>query len=293
MQSRPRRIGLALGGGGGKGSAHIGVLTALEALRVPVDVVAGTSIGGIVAAMYAVGYQPYEIEQWFLRATAWRILERDTTNSGFLGTRKIESMLREIFATKTFADARVPLALVAVDINAGREVILNDGPLVEAVLATTAVPGIFPPLVKGEQLLVDGGVLNNLPVDVAYTLGAERVIAVDLGMIAEYTTFGTTTQSTSGWSPQRWMPRSQLMTAERALAIMMARITEQRLQQTPPNVLLRPVVSSLLPFDFTRTVEGRMHGERATFEQRDVIEELRDWRIAEQNDPFSSSSIST
>jgi NTE family protein len=202
-------------------------------------------------------------------------------------------MLREIFATKTFADARVPLALVAVDINAGREVILNDGPLVEAVLATTAVPGIFPPLVKGEQLLVDGGVLNNLPVDVAYTLGAERVIAVDLGMIADYTTFGTTTQSTSGWSPQRWMPRSQLMTAERALAIMMARITEQRLQQTPPNVLLRPVVSSLLPFDFTRTVEGRMHGERATFEQRDVIEELRDWRIAEQNDPFSSSSIST
>jgi NTE family protein len=255
--------------------------------------VAGTSIGGIVAAMYAVGYQPYQIEQWFLRATAWRILERDATNSGFLGTRKIESMLREIFATKTFADARVPLALVAVDINAGREVILNDGPLVEAVLATTAVPGIFPPLVKGEQLLVDGGVLNNLPVDVAYTLGAERVIAVDLGMIADYTTFGTTTQSTSGWSPQRWMPRSQLMTAERALAIMMARITEQRLQQTPPNVLLRPVVSSLLPFDFTRTVEGRMHGERATFEQRDVIEELRDWRIAEQNDPFSSSSIST
>ncbi len=286
MQSQPRRIGLALGGGGGKGSAHIGVLTALEALHVPIDVLAGTSIGGIVAAMYAVDYQPYQIEQWFQRATAWRILERDATNSGFLGTRKIEGMLQEIFGTRTFADTRMPLALVAVDINRGQEVIISDGLLVDAVLATTAVPGIFPPLVRGEQLLIDGGVLNNLPVDVAYAFGADRVIAVDLGMVSTTAGLEQSSQSTNAWSPRRWVPRSQIMIAERALAIMMARITEQRIQQTPPAVLLRPVVSSLLPFDFTRTVEGRMHGERAVFEQRTLIEALRDWKMVAQDEAF-------
>lgn len=278
MQEQPRRIGLALGGGGGKGAAHIGVLSALEALQMPIDVLAGTSIGGLVAALYAVGYQPYQIEQWFQRATARRILERDPTNGGFLGTRKIELLLREGFGERTFADTQIPLALVAVDINQGVEVILNEGPLVEAVLASTAIPGLFPPVLRAERLLVDGGVLNNVPVDVAQTLGAGRVIAVDLGMVPEQFEYGQLPQSAAVWSPRRWVPRSQLLLAERALSLMMAHITEQRLRQTPPAVLLRPVVASLLPFDFTQTLAGRMVGERAVFAQRETLEQLRTWR---------------
>lgn len=279
MQEQTRRVGLALGGGGGKGSAHIGVLSALEALRVPIDVLAGTSIGGLVAALYAVGYQPYQIEQWFRRATAWRILERDPTNGGFLGTRKIELLLREAFGTRTFADTRVPLALVAVDISRAVEVVLDEGPLVEAILASIAIPGLFPPVVRGDQQLVDGGVLNNVPVDVAQALGAGRVIAVDLGMVAEHFHYGRQPQSAAAvWSPRRWVPRSQLLLAERALSIMMAHITEQRLSETPPTVLLRPVVASFVPFDFTQTLAGRMVGERAVFAQRDALEAVRSWR---------------
>lgn len=279
MQEPARRIGLALGGGGGKGSAHIGVLSALEALHMPIDVLAGTSIGGLVAALYAIGYQPYQIEQWFQRATAWRILERDPSNGGFLGTRKIELLFREAFGTRTFANARIPLALVAVDISRGVEVVLNEGSLVEAILASTAIPGLFPPVTRGDQLLVDGGVLNNVPVDVAQSLGADRVIAVDLGMVAEHFTPGLLSQSiTAVWSPRRWVPRSQLLLAERALSLMMAHITEQRLRETPPTVLLRPVVESLLPFDFTQTLAGRMVGERAVFAQREALEAVRAWR---------------
>lgn len=282
MSEQTRKIGLALGGGGGKGSAHIGVLTALEALHVPIDVITGTSIGGLVGALYAVGYQPYQIEQWFQRATMRRILDRDPTNGGFIGTRKIEQLLREAFGSRTFADASPPLALVAVDIVRGSEVIIRDGPLVDAVLASTAIPGLFPPVTRGEQLLVDGGVLNNVPVDVAQMLGAGRVIGVDLGLVSGEFEVGQTLASTIAmWSPRRWMPRSQLALAERALALMMAEITAHRLAQTPPAVLLRPVVSRLFPLDFTRTLEGRMSGERAAFEQRAALEEIRDWRASE------------
>lgn len=281
MSAETRKIGLALGGGGGKGSAHIGVLTALEALHVPIDVITGTSIGGLVGALYAVGYRPYQIEQWFQRATMRRILDRDPTNGGFIGTRKIEQLLREAFGVRTFADTSLPLALVAVDIVRGAEVIIRDGSLVDAVLASTAIPGLFPPVARNEQLLVDGGVLNNVPVDVAQMLGAERVIGVDLGLVSGEFEIGQTLESTLAmWSPRRWMPRSQLALAERALALMMAQITEHRLAQTPPAVLLRPVVSRLFPLDFTRTLEGRMSGERAAFEQRPALEAIRDWRLA-------------
>jgi NTE family protein len=280
MTDRPRKIGLALGGGGSKGSAHIGVLAALEALHVPIDVIAGTSIGGLVAALYAVGYRPYQIEQWFQRATMRRILDRDPSNGGFIGTRKIELLLREALGTRTFADAALPLALVAVDIARGTEIILRDGPLVDAVLASTAIPGLFPPVVRGDQVLIDGGVLNNVPVDVAHMLGANRVIAVDLGLVTEEFVYGQANEAgIAVWSPRRWVPRSQLALAERALSLMMAQITEHRLAEVPPAVLLRPVVSRLFPLDFSRTLEGRMIGERVAFEQRAALEVLRDWRV--------------
>jgi NTE family protein len=272
------RLGLALGGGGGKGAAHIGVLHALGVLGVPIDVVAGTSIGGIVAALYGAGYDPFEIEQWFLKATARRILERDPTSSGLLGTRRIELLLREAIGDRTFADTRVPLAMVAVDIGTAEEVILREGSLVEAVLATIAVPGVFPPHTRGDRVLVDGGVLNNVPVDVARGL-AGRVIAVDLGMIAPTFVVQPPVEELSViWSPRRWLPRTQITIAERALSIMMAQLTEHRLKLHPPDVLLRPSVGTVLPFDFSRTIEGRLLGERAVFEQRAAIESLKRWR---------------
>ncbi|WP_029215536.1 patatin-like phospholipase family protein [Kallotenue papyrolyticum] len=282
MQARERWLGLALGGGGSKGSAHIGVLQALETLGVPIDAIAGTSIGGLVAALYGVGYRPVEIEQWFLRARARRIMERDPSGRGFLGMRRIAALLHEALGARTFADARLPLAMVAVDLRSAREVVIREGLLVEAVLATIAVPGIFPPLLRGEQLLVDGGVLNNVPVDVVRGLGAERVIAVDLGAIAPWFELSRPRPGHGAWSPRHWLPRAPLAVAERSLAIMMARMSELRLAQTAPDVVLRPAVTTLLPYDFTRTIEGRMLGERAVFEQRAAIEALKAWRVGDE-----------
>ena len=275
-----RKIGLALGGGGGKGAAHIGVLSTLEALRVPIDVLAGTSIGGIVAALYAVGYRPDEIESWFRQAVERRLFIRDQTNTGLIGTVKLRVLFEEAFGKRTFADVETPVALVAVDVRQGCVVVLREGPLVEAVLATCAIPMLFPPVIRGEEILVDGGVLDNVPVEAARELGAERVIAVDLGIVADEFTLSSTPQTgVAAWSPQYWLPRNQFALGERALSVMMAHMSEVALTRADPVVLLRPAVGPVQTLDFTRTTEGRVLGEQAAQEQEAALAALRDWRL--------------
>lgn len=275
-----RKLGLALGGGGGKGAAHVGVLSVLEALQLPVDVLTGTSIGGIVAALYAVGYRPDEIETWFEQAVERRLFALDQTNTGLIGTARLRALFEEAFGARTFAEVETPLALVAVDIRQGREVVLREGLLVEAVLATCAIPMLFPPVIREEAVLVDGGVLNNVPVEVARTLGAERVIAVDLGVVAdEFALSSPSPTSIFAWSPQGWLPRNQLALGERALSVMMAHMSEVALAHANPAVLLRPAVGPVQTLDFTRTAEGRRLGEQAAQAQETALVALRDWRL--------------
>jgi NTE family protein len=282
--ARPSLIGLALGGGGGKGAAHIGVLSALAALEVPIDLIAGTSIGALVAAFYAIGYTPFDIEQWFQRAAARGVLQSEFASGGFIGTRRIRALLHEALDDRTFADTAIPIAMVAADLVTGREVVLQEGSLVDAVLATTAIPALFPPVAHGDHLLVDGGVLNNTPVDVAYGMGASWVIGVDLGGLSESFSFAPADRpNTPGWHPRRLMPRAQLRVADRALAIIVARMTADRMAHMPPTVLLQPSVGALTIFDISRTLEGRIAGERATFAERAAIEEIRDRRAAEHH----------
>ena len=169
--SGQRSLGLALGGGGGKGSAHIGVLRVLEQLEVPIDAVAGTSIGGIVGALVAAGYRSDEIEVAFRSAKLHRILELDFANFGVLGTTKMAAMLREMLGDRQIGDLAIPYAAVTVDLVSGKEVHLTAGPVVEAALASAAVPGIFPPVRINDAILIDGGLFNNVPVDVARHLG--------------------------------------------------------------------------------------------------------------------------
>ena len=276
MNASSKRIGLALGGGGGKGTAHIGVLSALEARSFPIDIVVGTSIGAIVGSLYAVGYSAQAIEEWFKKGATIRILERDTTSSGLIGTGRIESLLHDALGDRTFLDTKLPFAVVAVDLIGGEEVVLQDGGLVEAVMASMAVPGVFPPVRLDDRILIDGGVRNNVPVDVAFRLGADRVVAVDLGALTEDYIYPAETDL-SIWSSRRWLPHTQLEIAERAIAILIAQITAQRLSKTPPSILLRPAIESMAMFDFTHIEEGRRIGERAVYEQQAAFDTLERW----------------
>ena len=180
-------ISLALGGGGSRGYAHIGVLRCLEKEGFRIRAVAGTSAGGIVAVAYAAGYTPDKMEAVFSALDQSKLFARSTEEGpGLLGLSGAARFLEELFGEKTFADLHIPCAVVAVDLKAGREVILNQGSVVEAILATVAVPGVFPPRKCGDSHLVDGAVLNPVPVTVArYLAPALPVVAVVLEIMTE------------------------------------------------------------------------------------------------------------
>lgn len=173
---RPK-VGLVIGGGGAKGAAAVGVLKAVEQSGVPVDMVVGTSIGSIVGGLYALGIRSDRLDSMF-RAQPWA----DLFTGSFMGDSIVRT-LRQLTGGSTalsFDDLPVPFRCVAVDVKTMREVVLGSGDLATAMRASMAIPMVFKPVRMDGMTLVDGGVLNNLPVDVAQEMGADRIIAVDL-----------------------------------------------------------------------------------------------------------------
>jgi len=179
-EKRPPRVGLALSGGSVRGAAHIGVLEVLEAAGIRPDCVAGTSAGSVVGAVYCAGMPLSEIKR-LARQLQWSKLVRLTRpRLGFLDTQRLEDYLNEVLDGRTFEELEIPFAAVAVDILRGEVVVLREGPVAPAVRASCSLPGVAVPVQWDDRLLVDGGVLNNLPVSPVREMGAEYVIAVDL-----------------------------------------------------------------------------------------------------------------
>ncbi|MCA1755578.1 MAG: patatin-like phospholipase family protein [Spirochaeta sp.] len=175
-----KKIGLALGGGAARGLAHIGVLKVLEEYDIPISCVAGTSVGSLIGAAYCSGLDWRRIRE-ITEEISWGELVRPSlSGKGLLKTQKLDSFLRHVLGEISFADLKTPFAAVCVDIATAEEIVLTEGSVVEAVRASSSIPGIFEPVIRGERALVDGGVGNNLPSVTARTLGADIVIAVDL-----------------------------------------------------------------------------------------------------------------
>jgi NTE family protein len=175
-----KKIGLALGGGAARGAAHLGVLEVLEREGIRPDYVAGASAGSVAGAVYCAGLNLDEMKRLALELQ-WKKLGRVTRpRLGFFDGKRLEEYLNETIGPLQFEDLEIPLATVAVDIVRGELVVLREGPVAPAVRASCAIPGIFTPVERGEQILVDGGMLNNVPVSVARDMGADYVIAVDL-----------------------------------------------------------------------------------------------------------------
>ena len=234
---RRPRIGIAFAGGGARGGAHVGVLKVLEELRIPVDYVAGTSIGSIVAALYASGMAPDEMEK-VLSTTDWDDALNDEQGrrdqpyrqkeddqlylikaelgfnkgklvlpSGLVHGQKLNYLLRRLTLPATnvrdFDKLRIPFRCVATDIVTGAKVVLSSGDLARAVRASMAIPGFFSPVEWDGRLLTDGGTVDNMPVDVVRAMGADVVIAIDistpLAKREELSSFLSITGQTSGF----------------------------------------------------------------------------------------------
>ena len=175
-----KKVGLVLSGGSVRGAAHLGVLEVLEREGIRPDCVVGVSAGSVVGAVYCAGLDLDEMKRLAL-GLQWKKLGRVTRpRLGFLDGTRLEAYLAEIIGHLRFEELEIPFAAVAVDIVRGELVVLKEGPVALAVRASCALPGVFTPVERGEQMLVDGGVLNNLPVSVVRDMGADYVIAVDL-----------------------------------------------------------------------------------------------------------------
>ena len=171
------KLGLALSGGGTRGFAHIGVMKAFEEERIKFDYVAGTSAGSLMGAMYCADVSCEQMIEVAKQVKQNELLSKFVIQSESSNIAKVANRLLE---NKTFDQLSVPFAAVAVDISTGNEVVLNKGQVAKAVSASCAVPALFKPVEIDGMVLVDGGLLNNMPADVCRSMGAEIVIAVDL-----------------------------------------------------------------------------------------------------------------
>lgn len=177
---RPK-IGLALSGGGARGLAHIGVLKVLEEHNFPIDFIAGTSMGSIIAGAYASGMDLSQIEE-IARSVRWSDVTRMAlSRMGLMSSEPLEDLLRRFMPVTDFSKMQIPLAVVAADIQTGQAVVITEGDAAHAIRISCTIPGLFTPVIDAQgRMLVDGGLAQNLPVMAVQQLGAQRVIAVDV-----------------------------------------------------------------------------------------------------------------
>lgn len=244
QEVEPVRIGLALGGGAAKGFAHIGVIKVLEAHGFKPDVVAGTSAGSVVGALYASGMDPFELQRQAFALDEDRIRDVRFFSGGLIEGRKLQDYVNELVDRRLMQDMQIPFAAVATRLETGERTVFTRGDTGRAVRASSSIPGVFEPVALAGKHYVDGGVTSPVPVDTARELGADVVVAVDISARA------------SGETPSHL-----LGIVNQSLAIMGSRLGEQELARA--DVVVRPAVSDIGPADFASRDRAILEGERA------------------------------
>ena len=289
--SQGRSIGLALGGGAARGCAHVGVLRAFQEKGITLSCVAGTSIGAMIGAVYASGGLDH-LEALLLELDPLHLLAYFDVvfpHSGLVDGRKVTELLREILGDRSFKDLSIPFAAVATDIRDGREVAISSGDVIDAVRASIAVPGVFTPFMSGEAVLVDGGLVNPVPVNVVRSLGADFVVAVDLNRyVVESKQEGREERPMPLRKGQDLSLGNRILEEIRALVedgsrsrpkppnivdvivtsinIMETSITQSRLRTDPPDLLLSPRLGNVRFMEFFKAKEAMEAGYRVAME---------------------------
>lgn len=178
------RVGLALGGGVARGLAHIGVLSVLEKANIPIDCIAGTSMGAIIGAAYCAGLSLDDLRDIAAQTGWWQVSRPFFSAGGFVTFKHLERWFEDKIGQFDVRDLAIPFAAVASDLISGERVVLSEGRLCTAIRASCSVPGFVPPVEIDGRILVDGGITDNIPADVARLLGADYVIGVDIFMPA-------------------------------------------------------------------------------------------------------------
>jgi NTE family protein len=301
------KVGIALGSGSSRGWSHIGVLNALMEQGIEPDVICGTSIGSFVGASFA-SNKLGQLEQWASSLTKFdtaRLFEVNSSLNGFVNTQRLHSIMNEVVADNAKLIEELPkkFATVATDLESGREIWLTKGSVLEAVWSSISLPGLFPAIRKNNKWLVDGGLLNPVPVSVCRALGAEVVIAVNLNddivgkhfqkpkpitkpkteakkeqgvvdrfseMVEGYTASLFSTKADKEQSP------SLFDTIASSVNITQDRITKSRMVGDPPDILLSPKLSHIGLLELYRAEEAIIEGEKSVKRMLPEIRRLLD-----------------
>ena len=279
-------ITLALGGGGAKGNSHIGVIRGLQQEGFNIKAVAGTSFGGVVAVFFALGYPPDEIEDLFASLDQKELYGHSPSEGpSLLGLAGATKWLNEIMGDRTFDDLKIPCILTAADLRSGREILLSEGSLVDAVLATIAIPGIFPAKKIGDLELVDGGTLDPVPVAPARSLKPGLPVVA----VALTSPMGEPAQ-TWGIPLPDYLPRTlierlgkmrytqALDVFLRSLDMVMRAVTEYRLEVDKPEIIIRPHVTDIDILDRVDVREVARIGDEAVQASLPELKKLFAWQ---------------
>jgi len=277
------KVGLALGSGSARGWAHIGVIRTLLDAGIKPDVLCGCSIGALVGAAYADGDLD-DLERW-ASGLAWKDVV-GLMDVGFAGGLikgdKLISFFERHFVDKDFSALPLPFACVATDLASGREIWLKEGSVAAAVRASIALPGLFAPVNRDGRLLVDGGLVNPVPVSLCRALGADIVIAVDLGSDL----VGSALRRTADDEPESWTGRmlaglglkrdndlpSLAAVLSTSINIMQVRIARSRMAGEPADALIAPRLGHLGLMDYHRAPEAIAEGAAAVKRMLPAIE---------------------
>ncbi len=297
-QTKQIKIGLALGSGSARGWTHIGVINALNKLDIEPDIVCGTSIGALVGGLYVTGHLD-TLHKWILTLDKREIIKyldiNLLTGGGFVEGKSIITFFHEHMGDQEIESIRKTYASVATELETGKEIWIQSGSILESIRASMAIPGIFTPVNKDGTWLVDGGIVNPVPVSVCRALGADKVIAVNPNgnivgkharsknstALAEKTLLSRFTKTVKGhannYFPEFFeegeTPPGLFDVMASSLNIMQDRITRSRMAGDPPDILISPKLASIGPMDFDRAAEAIEAGENSVHQ---IEQHLRD-----------------
>jgi len=304
-RKKNKKVGLALGSGSARGWAHIGAIEAIEEAGIPIHYVAGTSIGAFVGAVYATGYLD-SLKQFALQMDWKKVLSYFDVvfpRSGLMDGKKIHELFSLHTEARTFDDFKIPVKVIATDLNTGKKEILDSGNIIESIRASVSVPGVFTPVHLNDKWLVDGGLVDPVPIKVVRDMGADVVIAIDLNS-------GLASKKSSKKSKEKIKQlqkerneiiariASQYSSAERAvknqinrwfspsskpnifdvlgssIGIMEEQITRINLAIEKPEILIQPRLGDLKMFDFDQAERSIQEGYIQAKNQIDNIKSL-------------------
>ena len=293
--TRKPRIGLALGSGSARGWAHIGAIRALEERGVKPDLICGTSIGALVGAVYASG-QLDQLESW-VTGLAWTKVVRlmdITWRGGLIRGQRLFNLFRATFQDLDISELAIPFGAVATELASGREIWLRHGKLLDVVRASIATPGLFTPVVHEGAVLVDGALVNPVPVSMCRAFGAEIVVAIDLswGKLGAYRNMGRDLTAPAAEAPS-WLGRlrpgwlgglhargeepripSIFEVFNTALDIVEQRVARSRLSGEPADVLITPLLPNFGTMEYHRAKEAIAEGRAAVERMMPLIEQV-------------------